>query len=99
MRDYATLRDAIQHLGATLIEEHLAPESFGSACAVFKGVSGHTFRFVWDGKEEYGFLQIGSGADSWSDLSPRVFSANMQSRNVAVFLRLAQSVIANGVAV
>ena len=51
MNEYSAIRDAIQNLGASVTEEHLHPEAFGSAYCVFKGKWGPIFRLVWDGKE------------------------------------------------
>jgi hypothetical protein len=57
MRAYTTLRELVRSCGATLIEEDLSPEVAGSAQAVFLGCSNTKFRFVWDARENCGFLQ------------------------------------------
>jgi hypothetical protein len=54
---YTSLRELLRGVGATLVEDQLNPEVFGSAYAVFVGRSGARFRLVWDGKESCGFLQ------------------------------------------
>jgi len=72
MRAYTTLRELVKSAGSTLVEEHLHPESFGSAYAVFVGHAGAKFRVVWDGKEGCGFLQAESPNQEWKDTGPYV---------------------------
>jgi hypothetical protein len=94
MHEYAVIRDAIKGLGASLVEEHLHPESFGSAYAVFEGAGGVRFRFVWDGKEGYGLLQSPGRASTWHDVGPLVAStSNMQPRKFSELLSVAQTFI------
>jgi hypothetical protein len=94
MREYTVIRDEVSKLGATLVEEHLHPQSFGSAYCVFAGRTGKQFRFVWDGKEEYGFLEFPSGDGSWSHTKPFVNDvSNPKFGRFAELLAIAQSEI------
>jgi len=100
MRDYIVLREEIMRLGASLIEEHLHPESFGSAYAVLQGIGGQRFRLIWDGKEGYGFLESSGPGDTWHDLPQRVYgTSSIQSRQVAELLSAAKVLINGSVAV
>jgi hypothetical protein len=65
MRAYLTLRELVRNCGGSLIEEHVDPKAGGSAHAVFQGQSNTRFRFVWDGKENSGFLQPEGGDQKW----------------------------------
>lgn len=71
MHAYSSLREVVRGAGGTLVEEHLDPEAFGSAYAVFAG-RGPRFRLVWDGKESYGLLQVESAPGQWKDQGPLV---------------------------
>jgi hypothetical protein len=72
MHAYESLRELVRGVGGTLIEEHLNPEVFGSAYAVFSGRSGGKFRLVWDGKESCGLLQVLATPEEWKDEGPIV---------------------------
>ena len=72
MREYTYIRDEIQKLGAFLIEEQLHPKVFGSAYCVFKTNNRNLFRLVWDGKEEYAFLELAKSQENWEVISPNV---------------------------
>jgi hypothetical protein len=65
MHSYDSLREYVVGTGAALVEEHLHPESFGSAYCLFRGAAGGRFRLVWDGKEACGFLEANSGGGEW----------------------------------
>ena len=71
MQAYSNLREVVRGAGGSLVEEHLHPEAFGSAYAVFAG-RGPRFRLVWDGKESYGSLQVERTSDQWKDQGPLV---------------------------
>lgn len=71
MHAYSSLREIVRDSGGVLVEEHLSPESFGSAYAIFSG-QGARFRLVWDGKEGYGLLQVEAHAGDWIDQGPLV---------------------------
>jgi len=71
MHAYSTLREVVRGAGGSLVEEHLHPEAFGSAYAVFAG-HGPRFRLVWDGKESYGLLQVETTSGQWKDQGPLV---------------------------
>lgn len=71
MHAYSSLREVVRGAGGTLVEEHLNPEAFGSAYAVFAG-RGRRFRLVWDGKESNGLLQVESASGQWEDRGPLV---------------------------
>ena len=71
MHSYSTLREVVRGAGGTLVEEHLCPDAFCSAYAVFAGC-GPRFRLVWDGKENYGLLQVQSAPGQWKDRGPLV---------------------------
>lgn len=72
MGSYKALRELVADAGASLVEEHLHPESFGSAYCVFRGAAGGRFRLVWDGKETCGFLESSIGGDEWKLEGPIV---------------------------
>lgn len=96
MREYAVVRDAIQKLGAVVTEEHLQPEVFGSAYCVFKGENHSYFRWVWDGKEGYGFLQTTKLPENWQDVGPRIHGiSNLKSPKLLELLTIAK-VLLNG---
>jgi hypothetical protein len=97
MTEYEYLRNAIQNFGALISEEKLQPEIFGSAYCAFVALNGTKFRLVWDGKEEYAFLQFINVNNSWEDFDPRVNSvSNLQSPKLIKFLNIAKS-LAQGV--
>jgi hypothetical protein len=99
MRAYTSLREIVRGVGGTLVEEHLNPEAFGSAYAVFAGRSGDQFRLVWDGKESYGFLQAQASPEEWKDQGPIVrerFGGKFS--NLPEFLATAEELVASGVA-
>lgn len=72
MRSYESLRELVASTGASLVEDHLHPESFGSAYCIFRGAVGGMFRLVWDGKEACGFLEANTGGDEWKLEGPIV---------------------------
>lgn len=72
MSAYTSIRDAIQELGAEVVEEHFHPEAFGSAYCIFERTSPVSFRLVWDGKEGYGFLQVEKSNGAWEEIGPHV---------------------------
>lgn len=65
-----TLRQLVQRAGASLVEEHLNPDVFGSAYAVFQGKHGASFRLVWDGKDGCGFLETTAPGKGWVTVGP-----------------------------
>lgn len=96
MREYSIIRDAIQNLGAAVIEEHLHPEVFGSAYCIFAGHNGTQFRLVWDGKEGYGFLQSAKSPDLWEDIGPYVAGVSNPKAPKFVELLSIAKVLAHG---
>lgn len=94
MREYTVIKDAIKNLGATIIEEHLHPEVFGSAYCIFAGNNGTQFRLVWDGKEGYGLLQSAKTSDTWTDVGPHVSGvSNPNAPKFVEFLSVAKVLI------
>lgn len=94
MHEYSTIRDAIKSLGATVAEEHLQPEFFGSAYCVFNANQNSQFRLVWDGKEGYGFLQSATSPEHWQDISPHVSGvSNPQAPKFVELLSIAKALI------
>lgn len=93
MYEYTVLRSAVENLGAICVEEHLHPESFGSAYCRFKH-GDNEFRLVWDGKEGYGFLQVPNGSGDWSDIGPYVSGvSNPQAPKFASFVQTAKALV------
>jgi hypothetical protein len=86
MREYSVIRNAIQNLGASVIEEHLHPEVFGSAYCIFAGHDDTQFRLVWDGKEGYGLLQSLKSPGTWEDVGPHV--SGVSNPNAPKFIEL-----------
>lgn len=93
MREYSVIRDAIQKLGASVIDEHLHPENFGSAYCIFGGGNPSHFRLVWDGKEGYGFLQSEKSAGLWKDIGPYISDTSSQSSKFAELLSIAKGLL------
>lgn len=71
-QEYSIIRDAIQNLGAAIVEEHFHPEDFGSAYCVFRFAGEELFRLVRDGKEGYSYLQKAKPSGNWEDVGPRI---------------------------
>ena len=91
MTAYETLRDAVQNLGAILVEEKLYPDSFDSAFGDFTAKDGSTFRLVWDGTDGCGYLQSMTADKLWKDLSPLVMDvSNLNSEPVLKWLKVAK---------
>ena len=83
MTEYEFLRNTIQNFGTMIFEEKLEPEIFGSAYCVFVALDGTKFRLVWDGKEEYAFLQFRNVNNLGEDFDLRVNSvSNLQSPQI-----------------
>lgn len=79
------------------MEEHLHPEVFGSAYAIFASHTGARFRLVWDGKESCGFLQSNSSGDEWKNEGPLVRErVGSTFSNLPEFLAMADRLIAGG---
>jgi hypothetical protein len=94
MHEYIVIRDAIKTLGASVVEEHLHPESFGSAYCIFEGSDGLRFRLVWDGKEGYGFLQSLKQNNTWQDAGPFVSGvSNPLSPKFVALLAVAETFV------
>lgn len=93
MREYSVIRDEIKKLGASVTEEHLHPESFGSAYCVFGGEDQSQFRLVWDGKEGYGLLQSEKSAGLWKDIGPHVSGTSNQNSKFIELLSVAKELI------
>lgn len=92
MTEYKFLRNAIQNFGAMISEEKLQPDVFGSAYCILVALDATKFRLVWDGKEEYVFLQFSNLNSLWEDLDPRVNSvSNLKSPKLIKFLSIAKS--------
>lgn len=94
MQAYSTLREVVRGAGGTLMEEHLNPEAFGYAYAIFSG-RGPQFRLVWDGKESYGLLQVETASGQWKDKGPLVrerFGGNFS--DMPAFLAMAERLVA-----
>lgn len=75
------------------MEEHLSPEMFASAYAIFSG-QGKRLRLVWDGKEGYGLLQVETAAGEWIDQGPLVrerFGGNFS--NLPAFLATTERLV------
>jgi hypothetical protein len=99
VRAYTSLREIVRGAGGTLVEEHLNPEIFGSAYAIFVGRSGEQFRLVWDGKESCGFLQTQASSEEWKDQSPIVRERlGGKFSNLPEFLTTAEGLVAGGAA-
>lgn len=99
MRAYTALREIVLGVGGTLVDEHLSPEVFGSAYAVFAGRSGKQFRLVWDGKESYGFLQAQASPEEWKDQGPIVRERlGGKFSNFPEFLATAEGLVISGAA-
>jgi hypothetical protein len=95
MRAYTSLRELVRGAGGTLVEEHLHPESFGSAYGVFAGHSGAKFRLVWDGKESCGYLQAQVAPEQWKDKGPVVRERiGAKFTNLSEFLATAEHLVA-----
>ena len=93
MHEYSVIRDAIQNLGASVTDEYLHPEHFGSAYCVFGGGNQSHFRLVWDGKEGYGFLQSEKSTGLWKDIGPHVSGTSSQNSKFAELLSIARGLI------
>lgn len=93
MPEYAVIRDAIKELGALVTEENLHPEAFGSAYCIFEGANHSHFRLVWDGKEDYGFLQLAKSAGLWEDIGPYVSGTSGQNSKFAELLSIAKGLL------
>ncbi|MFO7690717.1 MAG: hypothetical protein R6W83_09240 [Cryobacterium sp.] len=97
MRTYSSIREVVRGTGATLVEEHLHPEAFGSAYGVFVGRAGARFRLVWDGKEGLGFLQLLVAPDEWKNQGPTVRErVGSKFSNLPQFLATAESLAEGG---
>ena len=90
MREYMVISNAIKELGALVIEEYIHPEAFGSAYCVFEGENHSHFRFVWDGKEGYGFLQLEQSTGLWKDFGPQVSSVSDHNVKLVELLTIAK---------
>jgi hypothetical protein len=91
MTEYETLRNAVQNLGAELVEEKLYPDSFDSAYGDFAAKDGSTFRLVWDGTQGCGYLQFMTADKLWKDLSPMVLDVSDDNEERLVkWLKLAK---------
>lgn len=93
MREYSAIRDAIQELGASVIEERLHPEAFSSAYCIFEGENRSHFRLVWDGKEGYGFLQSAKSAGLWQDVGPHVSGTSSSNSKFSELLSIAKGLL------
>jgi hypothetical protein len=94
MHAYTTLRELVKGVGATLVEEQLNPEVFGSAYGVFVGRSGASFRLVWDGKDSCGFLQSLTAGGEWEDKGPLVRERTRSDfTNLREFLATAEALV------
>jgi hypothetical protein len=91
MTEYETLRNALQNLGAVLVEEKCYPDSFDSAYGDFTAKDGSTFRLVWDGTQGCGYLQSMTAEKLWKDLSPVVLDVSDDNEERMVkWLKLAK---------
>ena len=91
MRAYTTLRELVRNCGGTLIEEHMNADVGGSAQAVFLSRSEARFRFVWDGKENCGFLQPDGAGEKWQGQAAVVRKpAGANFSNLHEFLTVAE---------
>jgi hypothetical protein len=91
MTEYETLRNALQNLGAVLVEEKLYPDSFDSGYGDFTAKDGSTFRLVWDGTQGCGYLQSMTADKLWKDLSPMVMDVSDDNEERMVkWLKLAK---------
>jgi hypothetical protein len=91
MTEYETLRNALQNLGAVLVDEKLYPDSFDSAYGDFSAKDGSTFRLVWDGTQGCGYLQSMTTEKLWKDLSPMVLDVSDDNEERMVkWLKLAK---------
>jgi hypothetical protein len=93
MREYSVIRDAIKELGASVIEERLHPEVFGSAYCVFEGENRSRFRLVWEGKEGYGFLQSPQSAGLWHDVGPQVSGTSSSNSKLSELLSIVKGLL------
>ncbi|WP_024930068.1 hypothetical protein [Methylophilus sp. OH31] len=93
MSEYTVIRDAIQELGASVTEEQMQPEIFGSAYCVFEGTNHTSFRLVWDGKEGYGFLQSAKSAGLWQDVGPHVSGTSRSNSKFSELLSIAKGLL------
>jgi hypothetical protein len=99
MRAYTSLREIVRGAGGTLVEEHLSPEVFGSAYAVFVSRSGGQFRLVWDGKESYGLLQAQASSEEWKDQGTIVRKRHGgKFSNLPEFLATVEGLVVSGTA-
>ena len=76
MHELSILREiAEQQLlpaGYALEVEEMHPDAFGSYCAVYSRGT-HEVRFVWDGKDGWGFLEHREqGSDTWNPIGSPV---------------------------
>lgn len=60
---------------ATLLQEHLQPEVFGSAWAIY-WLPTTTIRLLWDGKDGWGLLQI-DRSGTWVDIGPSLSKSDL----------------------
>lgn len=91
MTEYETLRNAVQNLGAVLVEEKRYPDSFDSAFGDFTAKDGSSFRLVWDGTQGCGYLQSMTTDKLWKDLSPLVMDvSDFSDERMVKWLKLAK---------
>ncbi|MFM2112925.1 MAG: hypothetical protein RLZZ271_1585 [Pseudomonadota bacterium] len=72
MRPYAVLRSEVEKLGAVCLKEQIYPEFFGGSAHCLFEANDCEFRLVWDGKEEYGFLEVPDASGGWVVAGPFV---------------------------
>jgi len=99
MLEYSAIRDAIQKLGASVTEEHLHPEVFGSAYCIFEGENHSHIRLVWDGKEGYGFLQSEKSPGLWESIGPHVSDTSSHNSKLVELLAIAKGLLHGNVPV
>lgn len=94
MHEYDVLRELVKSTSATLVEEHLNPDVFGSAYAVFSSAQGGYFRLVWDGKDGCGFLQSYRGGSHWEATGPVVPESCVEDVNlISAFLKACETLV------
>jgi hypothetical protein len=94
MHEYSTLRELVKGTGAILIEEHLNPDVFGSAYAVFSCGNDGRFRLVWDGRDGCGFLQ-GSADSQWKAVGPVIPEGHVENAHlISEFLTACEALAA-----
>ena|SRR5450631_229870 len=78
MHPYTMLRTIVEECSsATLFDENLQPDVFGSAWAVYR-LRTTTLRLVWDGKDGLGYLQCDRNG-AWDDVGPYLTETDLES--------------------